>query len=176
MSLPFRYDDLASRYATVRPWAAASFGDYNRCAMCMGYTLRISPTKAEGDASLSDLAGAYDRLKQAPPLRGAPEGGTAEQLFIRSAELLSRVQRAFGQADVEGPGRDVWPRVVGRKGVLYIENCYQTAGDKRMTVKGIYAPSTGDHWDLFDGAIMVAQEDGLRDNKHAGTLYFWEAR
>ena len=176
MPLPFRFDELSSRFATVRPWAKTSFGDYNRCAMCMGYTLRISPTKAEGDASLSDLAGAYDRLRQAPPLRGAPDGGTAEQLFIRAAELLPRVQRAFGKADIQGPGREVWPRVEGRKGVLYVENCYQTSGDKTWTVKGIYEPSSGDHWDLFDGVMMVAEEAWIRDNKHASTMYFWQAR
>ena len=176
MSLPFRYEELESRFATVRPWAKTAFGDYNRCAMCIGYVLRISPVKAEGDASLSDLAGAYDRLKKAPPLRGAPAGGTAEQLFVRSAELVPRVQRAFGRADVEGPGREVWPRVLGRKGIIYIENCYQTGGDKRWTVQGLYEPVTGDHWDLFDGGRMVAEEAWLRDNRHAGTLHFWQAR
>ena len=176
MPLPFRFTELSERFATVRPWAKASFSDYNRCAMCMGYVLRITPTKAEGDAALSDLAGAQSRMVSAPALQGRPQGGTAEQMFIRAAELLPRVQRAYGKADIEGPGREVWPRVEGRKGVIFIENCYATDGDKSWTIKGIYEPTSGDHWDLFDGLMMVSEQQWIRDNKHAGTMYFWQAR
>jgi hypothetical protein len=100
----------------------------------------------------------------------------ADSLFIRAAELLPRVQRAFGRADVEGPGNLVWPRVEGRKGIIYIEDCYPTNGDKRWTIKGIYEPTSGDHWDLFDGIMMVAEKAWIRNNKHASTMHFWQAR
>lgn len=177
MPLPFRYDDLAARFGTVRPWAKQTFGeDINRCAICMGFTLRVSPAKQEGDASLADLAGAQQKLASAQALRGGPQGAYGDLFFIRAAELLPRIQRAFGRADVEGPGRETWPRVEGRKGVIYVENCYPTAGDKRWTIKGIYEPTSGDHWDLFDGLQMVAEQQWIRNNKHTGTMYFWQAR
>lgn len=173
MSIPasIRFQTLLDRFSTVRPWAKTAFAEYNRCTICMSYTLRVTPRA--GEASLADLAGSQDAIAKAPKLNGGPAGIIGPQLFIRAAELLPAVQRVFGAADVEGTASKVWPGVVGRKGVLYIENCYATAGDKRMTIKGIYEPTSGDHWDLFDGLRMVAAEEGLRNNSHSGKLWFW---
>ncbi len=176
MTLPFRYDDLAGRFTAVRAWAKASFADFNRCAICMSYTLRLSPSRQDGDACLGDLAGAEPRLQGAAALEGLPQKQAGQLLFIRAAELLPRVQRAFGRADVEGPGRQIWPQVLGRKGIIYIENCYPTDSDKRWTVRGVYEPTSGDHWDLFDGLQMVAEEQWIRNNSHPGQMYFWAAR
>lgn len=175
MSLPasIRFQTLSSRFATVRPWAESAFSAYNRCTICMSYTLRVTPQT--GGASLADLAGSQDAIAKAPKLPGGPAGNIGPQLFIRAAELLPAVQRVFGAADVEGTASSVWPGVVGKQGVLYIEDCYPTAGDKRMTIKGIYEPTSGDHWDLFDGFQMVAAQEGLRNNSHSGKLWFWKA-
>src|SRR5687768_3923209 len=121
-----RFPALSERFATVRPWAEAAFGAYNRCTICMSYVLRLTP-KA-GEASLADLAGSQDAIAKAPPLPGAPAGGIGSQLFIRAAEFLPAVQRAFGAADVTGIASSIWPAVVGKQGVVYIENCYPTSG------------------------------------------------
>jgi hypothetical protein len=175
VSLPISHSfpTLASRFSTVRPWAQAAFGNFNRCTICMSYTLRLTPSA--GDKSLADLDGVKEALAKAPPLPGAPAGSIAAQLFIRAAEFLPRVQRAFGPADVEGIGRDVGPGLVGKKGVVYIENCYPTAGDKRWSIQGLYERTTGDHWDLFDGFQMISVGEGLRNNSHNGKLWFWKA-
>lgn len=175
MPLPVshRFETLSSRFATVRPWAQAAFGDYNRCTICMSYVLRVTPQA--GEASLADLAGSQEAIDKAPKLPGAPVGNIGPQLFIRAAELLPAVQRAFGAADVEGVANTVWPGVVGKQGVVHIENCYPTAGDKRMTIKGVYEPNSGDHWDLFDGLRMISVGEGLRNNGHTGRLWFWKA-
>jgi len=174
--LPFTFDDLADRFSKVRPWAAAHFGEINRCAICMGFTLRLSPSKQEGDASLGDLVDAGKKIAGAERIEGGPQGDYGSVFFIRASELLPRVQRAFGRADVEGPANQVWSQVQGIKGVLFIENCYPTAGDKSWTIKGIYEPTSGDHWDLFDGMVMVTEKEPIRDNRHSGALYFWKAR
>ena len=43
--LPFTYDTLQERFAAIRPWAKNAIGDAtNRCAICMGYTLRLTPS------------------------------------------------------------------------------------------------------------------------------------
>lgn len=168
-----RFPILSERFATVRPWAKAAFPDYNRCTICMSYVLRITPRV--GEASLTDLAGSASVLANAPALPGAPVGAIGDQLFIRAAEFLPAVQRAFGPADVEGVAKTVWPAVHGRQGVVYIENCYPTSGDKTMTIRGLYEPSSGDHWDLFDGLRMVSAEEGLRNNGHSGKLWFWKS-
>lgn len=173
LPVPHRFQTLSSRFATVRPWAASAFGGFNRCTICMSYVLRLSPQT--GDASLADLAGSAGALAKAPPLPNAPAGSLGSQLFIRAAEFLPAVQRAYGAADVEGIGSQVWPSVVGQQGVLYIEDCYPTEGDKRWTISGLYEPTSGDHWDLFDGFQMVAAQEGLRNNRHSGKLWFWKA-
>ena len=61
------------------------------------------------------------------------------------------------------------------KGVLFLENCYQTTGDKKWSFLFMQWTS-GDHWDLFDGTKIVAQDDRLSGNRHSGQLYFWQAR
>lgn len=174
--LPFTFEDLNERLPKIRAWASANFGEINRCAICMGVTLRLTPSTSEGDASVGDVAGSDKILTDAARIAGGPRGDYKNQLFIRASELLPRVQRAYGLADVSGPAKVVWPRVEGSKGVIYIENCYPTEGDKRWTIKGVYEPTSGDHWDLFDGIMMVAEKAWIRNNHHEDSLHFWRAR
>ncbi|MBI5559298.1 MAG: hypothetical protein HY885_16870 [Deltaproteobacteria bacterium] len=187
MSLPFRYDNLTTRYATVRPWAEKAVGaNINRCAICMAYTLQISPSP--GDTSIADLPSDKAKFAAAGPVKHGPSltgprmggkaGGTYSGLFfIRATELFQRVQRAFGQPDVQGRSDSVWRQVQGRKGVIYLANCYQTEGDKKFSViPWLYQPMSGGHWDLFDGFIMVAEKIAIAGNTHQGNLYFWNAR
>lgn len=185
--LPFTYDALQERFATVRPWAKNAIGDAtNRCAICMGYTLKLTPS--QDDATIQTIMNAdlKSSFQGAPPLAGGPRpgvlpgsgqplNGLSQQLFIRASELLPRVQRAHGQPDIEGVCKDVSPKVLGRKGVLYLENCYQTTGDKKYSFLFLQW-TNGDHWDLFDGTNIVAQEQRLAGNNHSGQLYFWQAR
>ena len=185
--LPFAYDALQERFATIRPWAKNAIGEAtNRCAICMGYTLRLTPS--QDDATIQTILNGEVRtsFEGAPPLAGGPRPGVlpgsgqplrglSQLLFIRASELLPRVRRAYGPPDVEGICRDVSARVLGRRGVLYLENCYQTSGDKRYSFLFMQW-TTGDHWDLFDGSSVVAQELPLAGNNHAGQLHFWQAR
>ena len=185
--LPFTYDSLADRYASVRPWAKSAVGDtFNRCAICMGYTMRITPSGDDVtiEAIMNDELGTSFRGARAlpgGPQSGVPRGsreplrGLSQMLFIRAAELLPRIRRAYGKPDIEGVCREVTPKVLGRKGVLYLENCYQTAGDKKWSFL-FMERTTGDHWDLFDGSKIVAQDDWLCGNNHTGQLHFWQAR
>jgi hypothetical protein len=107
------------------------------------------------------------------------------------------VQAKFGAADVQGKSMAVWPSVEGRRGVLYLENCYATKGDKEKAaavgaamragqignpfiIASAVAAATdafasGDHWDLFDGAIMVSVGHSVRNNSHTGDMYFWRS-
>lgn len=181
--LPFAYSALEERFATIRPWAKTAIGEAtNRCAICMGYTLRLTPS--EDDATVASLTGAKASFFSAPGLRGAPVpvafGGAAPrplsaQFFIRASELLPRVLRAYGKPDVQGVSNQAAKSVIGRKGVLYLENCYQTPGDKRFSFPFLQR-TTGDHWDLFNGAAMVAEGLMISGNNHEGQLYFWQAR
>jgi hypothetical protein len=185
--LPFTYDALAERFATIRPWAKNAIGDAtNRCAICMGYTMRITPSG--DDATIETImttelgtsfkgAAAPAGGPQSGVLRGSgqPLRGLSQLLFIRASELLPRVQRAYGPADIEGVCKDVSAKVLGRKGVLYLENCYQTTGDKKHSFL-FFQWTSGDHWDLFDGTNIVAQEQKLAGNRHSGQLHFWQAR
>lgn len=185
--LPFTYAKLEERFATVRPWAKNAIGDAtNRCAICMGYTLQITPSG--DDATIETIMNAElgTSFRGAPSLAGGPQPGVprgsreplrglSRMLFIRAAELLPRIQRAYGPADIEGVCKDVTPKVLGRKGVLYLENCYQTNGDKKYSFL-FFQWTNGDHWDLFDGTNVVAQEQRLSGNRHSGQLYFWQAR
>jgi hypothetical protein len=187
MALPFRFGDLTLRFANVRPWADAAVGSQlNRCAVCMAYTLQLAPSA--GDASIADIPGVKSTFTAAGPVKYGPSpaspafGGTPDTpygsyFFIRAAELLPRVQRAFGQADVRGPSNTVWPKVQGRKGVIYLEHSYQTEGDKKWSlIPWLYAPMSGGHWDLFDGFVMVAEKHPIADNTHEGDMHFWLAR
>lgn len=183
------WDVIQKRFTAVRPWAAKAFPDINRCAVCMSYALQIEPSKQAGDATLANLPGAQAGARRAGPGGPGMHVQFLDLYFIRAAELLPRVQAKFGAADVEGSSRQVWPRVEGRRGVLYLEDCYQTAGDKKANavltsfVAGVLdfredAPevsvfSSGDHWDLFDGSRMVADGSPIRNNSHPGKLFFW---
>jgi len=185
--LPFTYDALQERFATIRPWAKNAIGDAtNRCAICLGYTLRLTPSQDDATIQTIMTAELGTSFNGAPPLAGGPRpgvlpgsgkplGGLSQLFFIRASELLPRVQRAYGPADIEGVCKDVTPKVLGRKGVLYLENCYQTDGDKRRSFL-FFQWTSGDHWDLFDGTMIVAQEDRLAGNRHSGQLHFWQAR
>jgi hypothetical protein len=176
MSLPYRYTELETRFASVRGWAKQALGEsINRCAVCMSYTLRVMPGPQE--ASVADIAGVADSVAKAGQVPGSAGGTTApNQFFIRAAELLPVVQRVHGPPDATGPAHSTWTKVEGQKGVLYVEDCYPTAGDKRLTIAGLYEPTSGDHWDLFDGIMMVAEGQWLRNNHHKGTMSFWRAR
>jgi len=109
------------------------------------------------------------------PGAGRPAPTPSTQFFIRAAELLPRVQRAFGKPDVEGVSKHVYKAVLGKRGVIYLENCYQTAGDIKSSFL-FFQRMTGDHWDLFNGVSMVAEELMIAGNAHEGQLYFWQAR
>jgi hypothetical protein len=185
MSLPFRFGELTVRFANVRAWAEKAVGSgMNRCAICMGYTLQIAPSAEDG--SVAALSGVEASVTAAGPIKagpsprpavgGAPGTPYGGYFFIRAAELLPRVLRAYGPPDVQGRADQVWPRVMGQKGVIYLENCYQTDGDKRLSaIPWLYQPSSGDHWDLFDGFALVAEKISISGNTHKGTLNFWRA-
>ncbi|UFN50739.1 hypothetical protein LPC08_09060 [Roseomonas sp. OT10] len=180
MPLPFTYEDLEKRFATVRPWAKDLVGeDTNRCAIVMGYTLKMAPDKSKGDANLTHLVGKEQEIANAKAVVDGPVGRSYPDLFfIRAADLLPRVRQAYGNPDVEGEGKVVWPQVHGRKGVLYVENCYPIGRDKtwaKVTL-GIYEPNSGDHWDLFDGLKMVALGYWVSNTSHPGKMYFWVAK
>lgn len=191
MPLTTTWAELQTRFAAVRPWAAKAFPAINRCAVCMSYVLRIEPAKQQGDATLADLPGAQAGARKAGSGGAGLHAQFLDQFFIRAAELLPRVQAKVGSADVEGQSKLVWPRVEGKRGVLYLEDCYQTEGDKKANaavtslIAGVLdfradAPevsvfTSGDHWDLFDGARMVAEGSPIRNNTHPGKLYFWAA-
>jgi hypothetical protein len=188
MSLPFRYEALADRFAIIRPWAKQAVAQgVNRCTICMAYTMQIAPS--QGDATITTLADPEfnNRLSKLGKVRFGPSptnsalGGSASApyssyFFIRASELVPAVKRCFGQPDVQGRADEVWQQVVNRKGVIYLDNCYQTEGDKRLTIKWLYEPNSGCHWDMFDGVQMVAEEMPVAGNRHKGNMYFWAAR
>jgi hypothetical protein len=187
--LPYQYAALEERFATVRPWAKTAIGDVaNRCAICMGYTLKLTPS--QDDATIQALTAKHPAVRAsflaAPRLPGAPAIGAvpgsglparapSQQFFIRAAELLPRVQRSFGKPDIQGVSKDIYRSVLGKKGVIYLENCYQTPGDIDKSFL-FFQMTTGDHWDLFNGIGMVAEGLMLAGNSHTGQLYFWQAR
>lgn len=187
--LPFDFATLERRFATIRPWAKTAVGDpYNRCAICMGYTLKLTPS--QDDATIEKLVGKDadlgKRFEAAPVLPGGPHSGAlpgsgvaacgpSQQFFIRAAELQPRIERAYGRPDIQGVSKDMTKSVIGKKGVLYLENCYQTPGDIEKSFL-FFQRMTGDHWDLFNGINMVAEGYLLTGNNHAGQLYFWQAR
>jgi hypothetical protein len=171
----WRNRDAAAWDCHLRPWALATFGAAtNRCTVCMGYVLRLTPSGA--DATAADMPGMSASIAKAPPLDGLPAGPLDKKLFIRAAELLPRVRSAFGVPDVEGAGRLIWPRVVGIKGVLFIENCYETDGDKKINKYSPVDRVSGDHWDLFDGLTMLTLEEMFRNNNYPGNVCFWKTR
>ena len=74
--LPFAYDALQERFATIRPWAKNAIGEAtNRCAICMGYTLRLTPL--QDDATIQAILNGDVRtsFEEAPPLAGGPRTG-----------------------------------------------------------------------------------------------------
>lgn len=179
--LPFRFDDPKSRFDYIRGWAKRVVGeDQNRCAICMGYTLRLTPHTAEGDASLADIPGMSAKLNSngGPGSPNGLAGSADKQLFIRAAELLPRVRGAFGPANVEGVASVVWTQLQWRSGVVYIEDCYETKGDKRLNavLPDAFAITSGDHWDLFNGYKMIAEDLAIAGNHSSSKLYFWQAR
>ena len=180
MPVPFTFDKLSERFATVRPWAKDLVGeDTNRCAIVMGYTLQMRPDKSKGDANLTHLPDKQEQIARAGAVVNGPTGRSYPDLFfIRASDLLPRVRDAYGAPDVEGEGKLVWPRVHGRKGVLYVENCYQLDGDKKLSkwTMGLWERNSGDHWDLFDGLRMVALGYWVTNTSHPGNMYFWLAR
>lgn len=185
--LPFTYDTLQDRFAKVRPWAKNAIGDAtNRCAICMGYTMQITPSGDDATIETIMSGAVSTSFGRAPDLAGGPQPGVlpgsggplrglSKMLFIRASELLPRIRRVYGDPDIEGVCKDVTPEVLGRRGVLYLENCYQTSGDKKYSFL-FFQWTNGDHWDLFDGTNVVAQEQRLAGNTHSGQLYFWQAR
>jgi hypothetical protein len=189
MSLPFTYQALEERFAMVRPWAKQAVAEgVNRCTICMAYVLQIAPSG--DDATLTSLndpefekrVSRLGKVRFGPSPTNAALGGSASApyssyFFIRASQLVPAVKRCFGEPNVQGRADEVWQQVVDRKGVLYLDNCYQTEGDKRLSkIPWLYEPNSGCHWDLFDGTRMVAQQDTVRNNRHKGNMYFWAAR
>ncbi|HYF08142.1 MAG TPA: hypothetical protein VD970_11010 [Acetobacteraceae bacterium] len=159
----------------------------------MSYTLGVTPRR--GDVTLADIPDAKRLIAEAwPGVLGNFSAEGAKQFFVRAAELLPRVIERFGRPDVQGTASSEWIKVVGAPGVLYLEDCYQTDGDKKaamhlktfMVSNKVLPPifaggvdamfTSGDHWDLFDGRVMVADGDPIAHNRHPGQMYFWRAK
>jgi hypothetical protein len=189
MPIAEKFEVLAGRLSAARAWSRVGLsGIDNRCAVVMSYTLRVAPARDKGDVSAAELPGSRETAAAA----GSGGPGLSEkfidQLFVRAAQLLPRVIEAHGSPDVLGEARIVWSHVEKKRGVVYLEDCYPTPGDTKVNDfanKWLIADRgydnktwivTGDHWDLFDGSVMIVQNQPLRNNKHPGKLYFWQAR
>jgi hypothetical protein len=188
MPIPEKYSVLAQRMKAARDWSKVGLsGIANRCAVVMSYTLQIAPSSERGDVSAADLPGTRKTAEKAGsggPNLSAP---FIDQMFVRAAQLLPRVIEKYGPPDVEGEAQVVWSKVETVQGVVYLENCYALPGEQKLNDRlnafliadRGYAPkmwvATGDHWDLFDGSMMVVENLPLRNNKHSGKLYFWKA-
>jgi len=196
MPIAVTYAELDKRLAEVRPWATQIVPDQNRCTICMCYVLRTYADGSGKEATLAQLPGAADQIKSVAAKGVATQMFTptfADSFMVRGAELLPKVISKHGKPDIEGISKIVWPRVNNQRGVVYLEDCYATKGDvtqglvlstlmdvgspvPTLTVPDRVTPSTGDHWDLFDGTLLVTEKVPLANNSHTGTLYFWRAR
>lgn len=192
MPVPYSYAKLEERFAIVRAWGKAAFPDINRCAVCMSYTVNVRPDKAAGDATLSTQPDAANKARIAGGIHTEMDTSDPDHFFVRASELLPAMQKKYGPPEVDGPANLVWPRIVKNQGVLYLEDLYQTAGDKKKeaVVASIGGPIagvlvrkmlkdsrtyySGDHWDLFDGKQMVIEEQGIAGTQYTVRMCFWK--
>ncbi|MCC7429168.1 MAG: hypothetical protein IT557_19940 [Alphaproteobacteria bacterium] len=194
MSMPIPYATLDARFAEVRTWGKDAFPKLNRCTICMGHVLGMMPAKASGDVTLANVPGAEQAMRGVAGNHQTFSGAKPDEFYVRASEMLPRVITKFGKPDIEGATNLVWPAVVSNRGVLYFEDCYQTKTDKakdlafhitRSVVTSFFPVpilyqmddkfATGDHWDLFDGKLVVSLGGKLRQLAgYPGKLMFWK--
>lgn len=160
MPIPVSYAVLVKKLAYAREWASSVTAG-NRCALVVGAALGVQPRKALGETTFNDLPDSHRLLPNQPFL---------DRYYVKAEQLKNGIAAKYGTPDVEGAGTTVFPKLSGRRGVAYLEDCWVTNTDDTMyklrtigwgmsddpggTLPRPERQSTGDHIDLFDGTFI----------------------
>lgn len=136
MTIPKSYSQLSTDFARARSWATSVVSG-NRCAMVVGIAVGLSPGK--GDLTMAEVNGKSSGL---------------DKYFLRATDLAIAMLKHFGAPDVKGSGLSVLKKIDNKPGVIYLEDCWKTAGEKFNSV--VYGVDTrsGDHMDLWTGKTL----------------------
>lgn len=121
-----------------------------------------------GDATFRGQKTANKALQNTPFL---------DKFFLKATDLALAILDTYGAPTLKGLGSTMWEQVQGRQGVVYFEDMWQTKTEKIHSALGIVDTKSGDHIDLFTGAVLEIVTD--RNVSHAyfvnaKTVWFWE--
>lgn len=191
MPIALSYASLAKKLAQARGWASGVTNG-NRCALVVGAALGVRPAKALGETTFNDLPDSHRLIPRAPFL---------DWYYVKAEHLKNGIEARFGKPDIHAPGKVAFPRMAGRRGVAYLEDCWVTNKDDVNYKLGLIGwgmsddpggtlpmperTATGDHIDLFDGTFteIYRGTGGAADRVYgenliraAAMVWFWETR
>lgn len=165
MAIPMNYAKLKERHDFARS-LGNSVTTGNRCALVMGVALKIKPKS--GQTTFKEM----DDVK--PGLKGQ---AFMQKFFVKASDAAAGISEAYGAPSVTGAGPDVYANLIGRKGVIYLEDCWRTKKEKIGKMLGIATSKTGDHIDLWDGSDLEIYRDETNNNMlivASKKVMFWE--
>ena len=167
MKTPYSYTDLAARLASARSWAGGvTTGD--RCALVVGVALNVKPLPHH--LTFRGEPSAEENVRNMPFL---------DKFFLKARDLCETIERAGGVPDFTGTGQDIIEfakenpgktPIDGRKGVIYLDNCWLTRREKVSRLLGMTYSKSGDHVDLWDGRLLEIYREKGRDECVRGLI------
>jgi hypothetical protein len=149
MAIPHAFEDVAKRLADARSWAS-EVTEGNRCAMVLGLALKLQPKGRQ------ETMRGQRFVKDA--VRGQP---FAARFFVKAWDLTETVLTTWGPASQRIDGRTALTHIAGRKGFVFLEDCWRTPKEK--VYKQLFGVDTqsGDHVDLWDGTTLAIYPSGM---------------
>lgn len=164
MPIKMTYQDLKMRHDLGRS-VGKSVTDGNRCALALGVALKLQP--GVNDHSFAGQKGVHDGLQNQPFL---------DKFFLKATDLAIAILKRHGSPDFNISGRDALSTIAGKRGVIYLEDCWQSPGEKLHAALGITNLMSGDHIDIWDGNCLGIYRHEANGNvlvKRARKVWLW---
>lgn len=167
MAIPFDFGALEKRLADVRSWAG-DVTEGNRCAMVLGQALRLTPGSSH--ESMHGKSFVSENVRHMP---------FTKKFFVKAWDLTETVLNTWGPAGIRISGRSSAKALEGKRGFIYLEDCWKTPTEKMNGLIFGVDVQSGDHVDLWNGsnlAIYPKRNDSLALLRQSRNVWFWECK
>lgn len=167
MTIPFKFDELAERLSQARSWAS-DITEGNRCAMVLGVALKLQPTGSQ--THMRGKSFVNQEVRNQP---------FTAKFFVKAWDLTETVMKTWGAAAIRVDGVQALNQLEGKKGFVFLEDCWRTPREKLNKLLFGVDVRSGDHVDLWDGttlAIYPSRMDSQALIRQSRKAWLWECK
>ncbi len=167
VAIPFAFNDVSGRLEQARSWAS-NVTEGNRCAMVLGIALQLKPR------------GAHETMRGKSFVKeGVRNQPFTAKFYVKAWDLTEEILSSWGPASLRISGVDAVKQLEGKKGFVFLEDCWRTPGEKLNKLLFGVDVRSGDHVDLWDGAALAIYPDRMEARsliRQARKVWFWECQ